>query len=384
MKITVIATTKPNHKTPKKEFDLLGGYAAGICYMPSTFDEILNEKIETTEKRIRETQVNGHHSVYDHSYIMLYLDQVPKLLAMLINNERMYTTSEKSARYTKMEMKGIEKDLYYKWLKIFKNEIVNLYGDTFTNKQIEKLAQENSRYIISVMTPTSAAYTVSYRQLNYIYGWIKKMLEIKDNVFVNLLRPSLIEFAKELEKTGYLEKNLYPDNKNRTFSLFKNEHKQAEYFGDVYCTTYVGSLAQVAQALRHRTLSYSIAPIKETNFFIPPIISDNKKLVDEWLNDMATVAHLFPQGTLVSINERGTYEDFILKTKERLCTHAQLEICIQTRETLLKYKEALKNTNHYLHEDILKYTKGAKCTFPDFECSNDCNFKEGKILTRKI
>ena len=26
------------------------------------------------------------------------------------------------------------------------------------------------------------------------------MLEIKDNVFVNLLRPSLIEFAKELEK----------------------------------------------------------------------------------------------------------------------------------------------------------------------------------------
>ena len=106
--------------------------------------------------------------------------------------------------------------------------------------------------------------------------------------------------------------------------------------------------------------------------------------MDEWLNDMATVAHLFPQGTLVSINERGTYEDFILKTKERLCTHAQLEICIQTRETLLKYKEALKNTNHYLHEDILKYTKGAKCTFPDFECSNDCNFKEGKILTRKI
>ena len=76
--------------------------------MPSTFDEILNEKLKL-QKRIRETQVNGHHSVYDHSYIMLYLDQVPKLLAMLINNERMYTTSEKSARYTKMEMKGIEK-----------------------------------------------------------------------------------------------------------------------------------------------------------------------------------------------------------------------------------------------------------------------------------
>ena len=47
-------------------------------------------------------------------------------------------------------------------------------------------------------------HTVSYRQQLYI--WLdKKMLEIKDNVFVNLLRPSLIEFAKEL-KTGYLEK----------------------------------------------------------------------------------------------------------------------------------------------------------------------------------
>ena len=53
-------------------------------------------------------------------------------------------------------------------------------------------------------------------------------------------------------------------------------------------------------------------------------------------------------------------------------------------DLLHKYQEALENSDYYLKDDIKLYTKGARCTFPDFECTSDCNFKEGKKLVRKI
>ncbi len=384
MKIKVIASTKANYQASKEEFDMLGGHAAGVCYMPNTFSEILNESETVTKKRITRTQATGHHSVYDHPFISLYLDQIPKLLAMLLNNENIYTASEKSARYTKMKVEGIEKKLYFKWLAIFKEEITKLYGDFYNENQIEKLAQENSRYLISVMTPTTLIYTVSYRQLNYIYGWLKKIIKEKNNKFVELLKPSIIELTKELENSGYLEEKIFNDCKNRTFSLFEGTHRQQTYFGDVYCYTYQGSLAQLAQAHRHRPINYSIAPLKEQSFFIPVIIKDNQDLVNEWLSDMALVADLIPQGMMVSINENGPYKAFILKLKERLCTRAQLEICNQTKDTLNTYLKALKNSNHYLYQDLIKYTKGARCTFDNYICNDKCHFKEGILLKRKI
>jgi hypothetical protein len=107
-------------------------------------------------------------------------------------------------------------------------------------------------------------------------------------------------------------------------------------------------------------------------------------LVDEWLNDISSVAYANPQGELISINECGTYDKFILKSKERLCSAAQQEIMAQTRATLLKYKKALEESNHPLASNIKLYSKGARCTFPDYSCANDCKFAEGKALVRKI
>ena len=99
---------------------------------------------------------------------------------------------------------------------------------------------------------------------------------------------------------------------------------------------------------------------------------------------MQMVKDVIPQGELIQISEIGKYEDFILKCKERLCSGAQLETMIQTQNTLIKYKQALEKINHPLAKDIEKYSHGARCTFPDFNCTQDCLFKEGKLLTRKI
>jgi len=40
--------------------------------------------------------------------------------------------------------------------------------------------------------------------------------------------------------------------------------------------------------------------------------------------------------------------------------------------------------SQFLYEDIKEYEKGARCTFPDYECTSQCGFSEGVKLVRKI
>ena len=117
---------------------------------------------------------------------------------MLLNNEKVYTTSEKSARYTKMELSGIEKELYDKWNDKLGKIIAEKYGHLsyFDERRIKKLAMENARYFTSVMTPTSMAYTVSIRQLNYLCGWMQQF-EKSSNPIYKLLAPTANEFVEK-------------------------------------------------------------------------------------------------------------------------------------------------------------------------------------------
>ena len=78
----------------------LSGKIAGVCYDKEGFNHLVNEPEKNTNRRIDKTLNNGHHSVYDHINISFNLQSVPKMLAMVLNNEHQYTTSEKSARYT--------------------------------------------------------------------------------------------------------------------------------------------------------------------------------------------------------------------------------------------------------------------------------------------
>ena len=206
-----------------------------------------------------------------------------------------------------------------------------------------------------------------------------------NNSFEEKLAISMQDFINELERLNVLDNGLLKNEKHRSISLFGNNlNQKEEYFGNVYSTTYKATFAEYAQAQRHRTLDYQLEILENKEYYIPPIIEDDNELANEWLKDIQSVKDVYPTGELVLINEEGKYEDFILKCKERICTEAQLEIMHQTKDTLLKYKEALENKNHILAKDIVKYTNGARCTFKDFECSRDCKFKEGKTLTRKI
>lgn len=380
-----------NGKLDRDESKLFSGKVAGVCYAKEGFKQLENEDVDKTKRRISMTMDNGHHSVYDHITITLNLENIPKILAMVLNNEHQYTTSEKSARYTKIvKMEGSiisdqEERLYNKWLEIFKLKIKQQYGVVFDDNKILKLAQENARYLITVFCPTTMVYTTSFRQINYIASWMKDYINNSKTPFEVKLAKYMEEFISCLEKENILDSGLMTNDKCRSLSLFgKNLDNKRPYFGDVYQTLYKGSFAQYAQAHRHRTLNYQLQMLDKKEYFIPPIILDDEKLVDEWLKDIESVSYVNPQGELVLISEDGNYNNFILKCKERLCSSAQLEIMQQTLETLKTYQEELEKSDHPLKDDIKKYTKGSRCTFKDFKCSSSCNFKEGINCTRKI
>ena len=381
MEIKVIASTKVGYVMPKDEAVDFSGKSAGICYLPDTVETLFAEAPEKTQRRADGNIKSGHHSVFGHPTYNLSLEGIPKILAMILNNEKIYNTSEKSARYTHMEPSPQEKELYEKWIEIFKEQILIQYPK-FEDKRALKLAQENARYLISVFTPaTVMEYTVNFGQLNYIINWAKDYIKnAEENSFSIKLKETFKEFLAampDLEIEG-----LDSRNKNRNFSLFAKRKNRNEEFGENYSVTYLASFAQLAQAQRHRTLSYEMTLLDEPKYYVPPIIAGTN-LEKEWLKDISSLKEFFPQGMLVQVNERGTIENFVLKCMERLCGFSQLEIMQETKNIMNKYLEATKDKPE-LYQYLLPYSRGARCTFPGWKCVSPCVFGGYGAMIRNI
>ena len=381
MEIKVIASTKVGYVMPKDEAVDFSGKSAGICYLPDTVETLFAEAPVKTQRRADGNIKSGHHSVFGHPTYNLCLEGIPKILAMILNNEKIYNTSEKSARYTHMEPSPQEKELYEKWIEIFKEQILIQYPK-FEDKRALKLAQENARYLISVFTPaTVMEYTVNFGQLNYIINWAKDYIKnAEENTFSIKLKETFKEFLAampDLEIEG-----LDSRNKNRNFSLFAKRKNRNEEFGENYSVTYLASFAQLAQAQRHRTLSYEITLLDEPKYYVPPIIAGTN-LEKEWLKDISSLKEFFPQGMLVQVNERGTIENFVLKCMERLCGFSQLEIMQETKNIMNKYLEATKDKPE-LYQYLLPYSRGARCTFPGWKCDSPCVFGGYGAMIRNI
>ncbi len=381
MKIEIIASTKVGYSMSKEEALDFSGKSAGICYLPDTVETLFAESPEKTQRRVNGNIKSGHHSVFGHPTYNLCFEGIPKILAMVLNNEKIYNTSEKSARYTHMTPSVQENTLYEKWIHIFEDVISSKYPE-FDSKRILKLAQENARYLISVFTPaTVMEYTVNFGQLNYIINWAKDYINnADDSAFSLKLKDVFREFLDampDLEVDG-LDSRM----KNRSFSLFSTRPTRYEEFGENYCTSYLASFAQLAQAQRHRTLSYEMSLLDTPEYYIPPIIRGTD-LENSWLEDISSLSQYFPQGMLVKVNERGTIENFVLKCTERLCGSAQLEIMEQTSEIMNKYLAATVDKPE-LHNYLLPYSKGARCTFPGWKCNSPCIFGGKNAMNRLI
>lgn len=356
-----------------------GAKFANVCYSEKEFLEIYNESKEETLKRQNRTLGSGHHSVYEHSYFTFELTDIPKSLVMILNNQSVYVTSEKSARYTQMnDISPKEKVLYDEWMDIFNSQITKKYGKILKEDRIKKLSQENARYMTSVHTPTKLIHTMSFRQLNYLMHLFEDFIDTaKDNSYNNSLRVSMSEFLKMPQMKNLYEDKLKADVKDMELNWHSNfEH--TEHFDSTYVTKYQMSFASLAQAQRHRTLNYQIKEFDVLKqYIVPPILSANLK--KEWLSDLESVSDLYPQAGLLNVTERGIPEHFKMKAIERLCGFAQWETMNNTKITLEKYLANVKNLEikTYLETKAVSKCKTGNCNSP-------CEFGPKLALKRVI
>ena len=364
-----------------------GGRMAGICYSKEGLPGSLKEDSEKAIKRATSTARNGHQSVFDHTNITLQV-KGPKILNMILNNEGQYNTTERSLRYVEPTSENttyidpVEMELYKKWYDIFYKEIekkvlphfIDLYGEKQAKFKCRNYAKENARYILSVFTETEMVHTIPLAQLNREITYMEKYLKETpyDNFNARLI-PVIKSYIEECKRLNLYYEDLdvnYADRSLRLFrddlSVFKNE------FGNNYSYSSFMSYACLAEFQRHRTLNFSMERPDKPRFYVPNIIKDNKELQEEFLKDMEKVRHHFPQGELVLVHQDGRMDDFIMMMQQRECTAALYEIWNQTDEIKKKYMESLEEQNHPLKDKFKQYTRGYRCTFPNFRCTAPC------------
>lgn len=352
MKIRILS----ENKTAEDLF-IASGIYAGMCYSDCGVD--LEEDKEKARKRANFCLNHKHHSIFDHTFITLEIIGSSKIFNMFLNSMGSYNTSERSGRYTKFT----GNDLYDKWENIFEGLIKEKYPDL---ENTNTVVRENARYVLSIFHPTDIVYTVSLRQLNYLM-WYMENFPKEDNEFSKSLHKEFQEFSEQLKELRL--PNL--DNwKKPTFDfmdLNPNVHVDIAV-NDLYSVQYLCSFSCLAQAQRHRTLKYKFSLDTSFGFYIPPIIKGTE-LEIEWIYDLNSIKHTYPQAMLVLVTEQGTISDFKLKADERMCGEAQLEIMESTRETLLKLKP---NSNGLLdHYVDGQGTAKARCR-AGFKCKNIC------------
>ena len=431
-------TQSTSHNTPseiKKSMRIIAGKAAGICYMA---DDYLSDGIQDELKAIKRaigTAKSGHYSVFEHGHLS-FLINTSKMMAMVLNSMGLYSTSEKSARYTAMKPNTeLEAELYSKWKYKFAELITPYYEGKYDEKDIEKLAMENARYMLSVFTPTVLEYTLPYNRAVLMVYWLKNFAlninslvwDNKENIykkhcyFYEKLSTEATELANILAETigvtdddpvlvdhknigidfirtvGYITKlDFKYDNTVvlDTDKLYK-ESIRDDLYGDVYISNYQASFAEVAQAERHRTLHHYIDLPDKLEIYVPKIIRGSAYEI-EWKNDFERLINenIIPQGTLLDVTESGRFEDFVLKCKERLCSRAQLEIMEVTREQVAKFAynyDNLCNMNKALLDNMIRQTDDvnykkhdtiiveSRCKFSGYICKEPCKIANDTI-----
>ena len=406
MNLTVLKVSKDPAmgEIINEELEQFSGQAAAVCYMKNKyFDGIANET-DKAIKRFNRVIETGHHSIADHCFITVLFEDIPKMTAMVLNSLGLYNTSEKSGRYTVMESEGMSKEIYDKWVAIFKKEIYK-YDSTLDEKLQEKLAMENARYVLDVFAPsTTMVYTTSLRMWSYIVNICDRFLEreykprreIRSSyVFYSMLRKCIQNLKNAIVESGIYSDKIV-DNKGRKFDFLANQvgydiyNGTEEQWNVAYLIKYSCSFACLAQLQRHRTIDYFMdydGAIR--SFYVPKIIRDNEELSNMWKEDLEKLTQVnenyFPNATLVNVAETGTITNFLYKCDERLCGRVQLETFENVYGNLLKFARQWHKSPFYCSELEKHYRNGKvvmKCG--NIQCKEPCHWGPIKAKDKLI
>jgi hypothetical protein len=289
-----------------------------------------------------------------------------------------------------------QKRLYLKWKDIMYREIDKVYPN-FDEKRKIKLAQENARGFISVFTPTTCmVYTTSYRQWSYLLTWIDDLLENNSSQLILHMYQELNELKNHILKSGIGTYDI-KDSKDRCINFLVRQTKHHERMYSAYTENYVMdtysiwnqmSLSCLAQAQRHRTISYYMDwDCDSTDMYVPDILSES--LTEEWRDDVTSIITECPQCIQVRVLEQGSIYNFILKCKERLCGRAQLEIAQDTAYKLDYMRKFYNGNNHAVQsmlDDTYNFSENrvkAKCELTG-TCKEACEFHAKHAVDRLI
>jgi hypothetical protein len=330
---------------------------ARICYTEKAWQELLDEEFQTGLMRSLITR--GHHSPFDHFVLNFEFGGPEKALAMVFNNQGVYTTSEKSARYTRMaNVSSHQMGLYDKWGGWFLDTISRRFPEEkfpglharkkpSDKTTAEKLAQENARYMTSVFTPTHMTHSVSWRQLNILYHSFGDFIEENGDSpepFRSRLAGAMQSFRDSPEVQHWVIDDVQVRMKGAIPLRFILGRPVEEHFGgDIYSSNYKASFASLAQLHRHRLAVYDIcggfAQGASNGFYVPRLVEAEGKGLD-WCEDLGAVSQYdLPQGQLLDVGERGMREHLTAKTEERECGLAQLETSRVVDGVLARYSE---------------------------------------------
>jgi len=410
------------------------GVKAAVCFKEAvdgtavSQDMIRNlESDATLIRRGLDTIFQDHTTPSEHQQVSLEITGIPKILCMILNNEKQYTADERSLRYTEVEendyITNLEVRLYRKWLEKLEKRILEMTGDFYFKhnkseasalKAIHKIAQENARYMVSCFMPTTITYTVPWIQLNKILVYMKRIIDNPMNDFEKRLIPYLEDFINQCKQLdvaitkdsiyNVVESNdavkdtlinkypqieqykgdkslLYKNNKDVDLSLFAERNKFSgielpNCYGPVVSYNNTESIACLAQEHRHRTAYCEMKLLDKFTPVIPPIIADDHALVSEWCCDMYSVQDIYPQGQLVKVNRTMSVKNMLkFVGQERACERAQLEIeRVYTNNIIPDVYNGLLENEQYisLANQVKPYVKKLRCQYPGYRCPSPC------------
>lgn len=334
--------------------DIVGKIAC-ICYTAKDYDQFFSEEQDKSIKRANNLLKNGHHSPFDQIYFTLYLSNVAKITAMAFNGERSYATEEGSDRYRPMKLSRNEQQDFDNLSALYLGRIQEITPNPckYVQRRAEKLAFENARYCMPTdIHYKDLFYTVSLRQLNYIYHWAKDFRAEDYPAVCKNMETDLADFVKFVEDFGLLMPNL-KDHFDRGFSFFRNKQPIVDEYGYHYTLNYEASIACAGQMERHRFLDchYTLPnDTDEIKFYIPDMIKDSPKLSDEVQAIYDKYRKRYPQGSIGVFTESAKLDDFLRVLYERDCAMAQYEINKVVQHNLSTYINGLQQSN----KDILK------------------------------
>lgn len=417
-------------KIDLKQAFMYSGIKAAWCFKKGdTTPELIRElSEEDLVRRGVETFLNDHGTPNEQQAISVEITGIPKLMCMILNNEKQCAADERSLRYTTVQeseyISELEVDLYNKWLKNFFDVLWFDYRDFFMSKAkgetpeereanariaAKKIAQENARNFVSILTPTSISYTAPMYQWQRIYRMLEMMVQNPKTRLEQMAVPYAKDLMQQLIdlRVVFTVKDviqvypslltsieddrevLYKHNKHRGLSLFSTNNQftgldKPNDFGAAINYNFVGSVSSFAQKHRHRSSMWEMREMEEYSFVTPPFIQ-GKPLETEYKKDMMLVKCVFPQGQNVEGNLISSVKNIIdYIGKERACDRAQWETEeFFVNELLPKVVEGLADRPEYAKEKALienYYLFKRRCQFPDFDCPSPCNHKNGKRL----